>query len=169
VTELLPGDPARYCVISTGLDEISPALQHRYPEAERQLIDLYDRRWTDGGSIGRARASAPPDPEARPASPGRLPADSASFDAVFLVFAAHELRDPSLRTDLFREVARVLRPGGSLLLVEHCRDLANISMYGPGAWHFYPRREWLRLTREAGLRLATETSMTPLIRAWVFR
>lgn len=169
VTELLPNDPARYAVISTGLDEISPVLRRRYPEAERLLIDLHDRRWTGGGSIGRARAFVPPEPGAHPASPGQLPARTASLDAVFLVFAAHELRHASQRGSLFREIARVLRTEGSLLLVEHCRDLANMSVYGPGAWHFYPRREWLRLAREAGLHLTAETSMTPLVRAWAFR
>ncbi|MDH6121006.1 hypothetical protein ABH930_005130 [Kitasatospora sp. GAS204A] len=45
----------------------------------------------------------------------------------------------------------MLRPGGTLILVEHLRDAANTAVYGPGAWHFLPRSEWLRLAYGAGL------------------
>jgi SAM-dependent methyltransferase len=84
------------------------------------------------------------------------------------VFAAHELRTPGHRAELFGEVARALRPAGRLLLVEHCRDAANLAAYGPGAWHFYPRQEWLRLAAGAGLTPAGESTMTPLVRVLVF-
>jgi hypothetical protein len=67
-----------------------------------------------------------------------------------------------------RGCTRVLRPAGRLLLVEHCRNAANLAAYGPGAWHFYPRREWLRLASGAGLTPAGETTMTPLVHILVF-
>jgi SAM-dependent methyltransferase len=88
---------------------------------------------------------------------------------VFLVFAAHELRARADRAALFAEIARALRPGGRLLLVEHCRDVPNIAVYGPGAWHFYPRADWLRLGRAAGLAPVAEATMTPLVRALVYQ
>jgi SAM-dependent methyltransferase len=169
LTRLLPGPPARYAVISAGLDEISPTLGRLYPAAEAVLLDLYDPRLTREGSIRRAHALVPSPAQARPARPDALPAPDGSLDAVFVVFAAHELRARGQRRALFVEIARTLRPGGSLLLVEHCRDAPNVAVYGPGAWHFYRREEWLRLGRHAGLLPAGETTMTPLVRALTYR
>jgi SAM-dependent methyltransferase len=169
LTRLLPGPPARYAVVSTGLDEISPTLKQLYPAAEAVLLDLYDPRLTREGSIRRARAIVPPPARAQPARPDALPVPDGWLDAVFVVFAAHELRTHSQRRALFTEIARTLRPDGSLLLVEHCRDAPNIAAYGPGAWHFYRREEWRRLGREAGLLPAGETTMTPLVRALAYQ
>ena len=62
LTALLPAPPARYAVISTGLDEISPTLRHLLPAAEEVLLDLYDPAITGEGSIRRARAMIPSSP-----------------------------------------------------------------------------------------------------------
>lgn len=168
-TDLLPAPPGRYAVISTGLDEISGALARRYPRAEATVVDLYDPRVTPERSIRRARALVPPPPHARAGRVDDLPVPTGSQDAVFMAFAAHELRTGAQRRAVFGEVARVLRRGGHLVLVEHCRDLANVAAYGPGAWHFYPRGEWLRRAEGAGLRRVAEARMTPLVRALVLR
>ena len=72
------------------------------------------------------------------ASAARLPVASGSQDTVFAVFAAHELRHRAHLKALFDEIARVLRPGGTLVLVEHLRNAAATVVYGPGAWHFRP-------------------------------
>jgi SAM-dependent methyltransferase len=165
---LLPAAPARYAVVSTGLDEIGPSLRQMLPDATGTLLDLYDPAITRTGSIRRARALVPPPPGGTPARPSALPVPDGRLDAVFAVFAAHELRTAGQRAALFGEVARVLRPAGRLLLVEHCRDAANLAAYGPGAWHFYSRREWLRLAGGAGLTPAGETTVTPLVRVLVF-
>ncbi|WP_327010884.1 class I SAM-dependent methyltransferase [Dactylosporangium sp. NBC_01737] len=169
--DLLPAntEPQRYAVVSTGLDEISPALRELLPGAEPTLLDCYDPVVMTEGSVRRARRLNPPPDGSVRADAACLPVRDAGQDAVFLAFAAHELRVPAQRRALFAEVARVLRPGGYLVLVEHCRDAATVAAYGPGAWHFYPRREWLRLARGARLAPAGEATMTPLVRALVFK
>ena len=169
LTALLPAEPTRYAVVSAGLDEVSETLRRRFPAAQAVLLDLHDPRLTRTGSIRRARRRVPAPAGTRPARPDALPVLAGTLDAVFLVFAAHELRAAAARRALFGEVARTLRPGGRLLLVEHCRDAATIAAYGPGAWHFYPRSEWLRLGRGAELELVAEAAMTPLIRALAYR
>jgi SAM-dependent methyltransferase len=166
-TDLLPA-PDRYAVVSTGLDEISPTLRALHPRADATLIDLFDPAVTREPSIRRARAMTPQPAGALPATVGALPVPPQQLDAVYLVFAAHELRAPAQRRALFAEIARTLRPGGRLLLVEHCRDRVTIAAYGPGAWHFFPRAEWLRQARGAGLTLTAEATMTPLVHALVF-
>lgn len=168
LTGLLPDGPGDHLVISTGLDETSHPLALRYPRAAQSVVDLYDPALTTEGSIRRARRRVPPRPGTLPGRPSRLPVASGSQDTVFAVFAAHELRLAPDREALFAEITRTLRPGGTLILVEHLRDRVNTAAFGPGAWHFMPRREWLRLADGAGLRSVTETRIANLVTAFAF-
>ena len=166
---LLGTAPRRYAVVSTGLDEASAALHRLLPGSDATLLDLYDPAVTRTGSIRRARALSTPPPQTRPARYDAFGVPDAQFDAVFLVFAAHELRTGAQRTALHREIARTLGPDGRLILVEHWRNPANLLAYGPGALHFYSRRHWLRLARGAGLTPVGQARMTPLVHALAYQ
>ncbi|MGW2640891.1 class I SAM-dependent methyltransferase [Streptomyces sp. NPDC001348] len=165
---LLPRTPSVHLVVGTGLDEASAPLAARWPASLQITVDLYDPAVMTEGSVRRARRRVPPPPHAVPGRPDALPVRRAGADAVFLVFAAHELRQPADRERLFGECARVLRPGGRLVLVEHLRDGRNTAVFGPGAWHFLPRAEWLRLAAHAGLRPAAERRIAGLVTAFAF-
>ena len=65
------------------------------------------------------RADAPIDPEVVEASGERLPFDDASFDTVVGTLVLCEPRDPGA---VIAEVARVLKPGGRYLFLEHVRS-----------------------------------------------
>ncbi len=84
-----------------------------------------------------------------------------------MIFAAHEIRGPEVRLAFFRELRRILDPGGRIVLVEHLRDLANFLVFGPGFWHFLPEKEWLRLGRESRLVLHRSFRVTPFVRVFV--
>jgi SAM-dependent methyltransferase len=165
---LLPQAPSVHVVVGTGLDEASAPLAARWPASRQISVDLYDPAVMTEGSVRRARRRVPPPPHAVPGRPDALPVPPAMADAVFLVFAAHELRQARARERLFAECARALRPGGRLVLVEHLRDGANRAVFGPGAWHFLPRAEWLRLAAHAGLRPAVERRVAGLVTAFAF-
>ncbi|MFJ8563320.1 class I SAM-dependent methyltransferase [Streptomyces sp. NPDC093514] len=167
--DLLPDGPGDHLVIATGLDETSRTLSEQHPRTRQQIVDLYDPALTTEGSIRRARRRVPPRPGTLPGRPSRLPVATASQHTVFAVFAAHELRLAPDREALFAEITRTLRPGGTLVLVEHLRDGPNTAAFGPGAWHFMPRREWLRLARGAGLHAVAETKIATLVTAFAFR
>ncbi len=166
--ELLPAGPGAHLVVSAGLDEAARPIAARHPHAAQTVVDLYDPVLMTEGSIRRARRRVPPAPGTVPATPGRLPVATGTLDTVFAVFAAHELRHRADREALFAEISRVLRPGGTLLLVEHLRDAANTAVYGPGALHFLPRREWLRLAALAGLSRTGERRIAGLVTALAF-
>ncbi|MFE0457885.1 class I SAM-dependent methyltransferase [Kitasatospora sp. NPDC058965] len=167
--ELLPAGPGDHLVVSAGLDETSRPVAAHHPGAPQRIVDLYDPALTTEGSIRRARRRVPPAPGTVPGRPDRLPVPDGALDTVLAVFAAHELRDRADRLALFTECARALRPGGTLLLVEHLRDAANIAVYGPGAWHFLPRAEWLRLAAAADLTVVTERRLAGLVTAFALR
>ena len=120
-------------------------------------------------SIERARRTAPELRKAIRASWRRLPLPAGTFDAVFIMFAAHELRRHQARVQLFREAARLLGAGGELILVEHVRDWLNFLAFGPGVLHFFPLRAWLTAAQAAGLQVCAETSKTPFVRVLVLR
>ncbi|MFC8718776.1 class I SAM-dependent methyltransferase [Kitasatospora sp. NPDC057198] len=168
LAELLPDGPGEHLVLSSGLDEASRPVAVRWPRHPQSVVDLYDPALMTEGSIRRARRHVPPAPRTIPGRHDRLPAATGSADTVLAVFAAHELRRADDRGELFAECARVLRPGGRLVLVEHLRDAANTAVYGPGAQHFFPRRAWLRAAAGAGLHLVAERRIGGLVTAFTF-
>ena len=131
------------------------------------ILDIYDAREMTEPSIARAREMHPSPNPAVAGKLDKLPLPDGDRDAVFLLFAAHEIRQPARRAEFFREVARVLAGTGQLVLVEHLRDWKNLVAFGPGFLHFYPSSEWLRLAHQAGLKIERETSVTAFVRCFV--
>ncbi|SFJ46073.1 class I SAM-dependent methyltransferase [Amycolatopsis sacchari] len=163
---VLPARVRRHVLITAGFDEVSPTLPAVLPGSVGVTLDVLDPDAPVEASIRRARKRFPA--RALQARAHALPVGTASADLVLAVLAAHELRTPAGREALFAEARRVLRPGGRLVLVEHHRDLPNVLAFGPGAWHFYPRREWNRVAARAGLRPVARLRRTPLVSATAF-
>ncbi|WP_232832000.1 class I SAM-dependent methyltransferase [Nocardiopsis sp. FIRDI 009] len=162
-----PADPGDHLVVSSGLDEASEVIGALHPGGGQTVADLYHTLPVVEPSLRRARRRVPPRPGSVACAANALPVPDASVDTVIAPFALHELRAAADREAAFGEVARVLRPGGALVLVEHCRDAANIAVYGPGAGHFMPRARWLRAARGTGLRLAHERRLGGLVTVFV--
>jgi SAM-dependent methyltransferase len=162
---LLPAPPRRWTSVHAGLDETFGALRRIFPAGPADtgtVLDVYDPAEMTEPSIARARRLAL-DRSATAADFRNLPLPDASQNAVFLLFAIHELRRPESRLRLFREIARVLAPGGRAVLVEHLRDLRNFLAFGPGFLHFLPKREWLRLAAATDLAVREDFRITPFV------
>lgn len=153
-----------WLVVHAGLDEASAALRHLYPDAHATVLDIYDPAKMTEPAIRVARGTVPA-PGQRTA-PDRLPLPGRSVDLGVLFFAAHELRSGQDREALFAELRRTLQPTGQIVLVEHLRDAANFLAFGPGSWHFYAHREWMRVFDAARLRVRHQESITPFVRAY---
>lgn len=166
-TSLLARRPDRWLNVTVGFDESTVVLRDLLGPGD--VVDVYDPGRMTETSIRRARASRPAERGTVVTRHDRLPYADRVFDVAFLVFAAHELRERADRAALFGEIGRILRPGGELLLVEHPRSPANVAAFGPGAMHFLPRGEWLRLARHAGLAVVARRAQTPFVEALCFR
>src|SRR5262249_11991446 len=96
--------PRRWVNIHAGLDQTSAGLRGVFPPDWCAALDIYDASSMTEPAIARARRTQGGGGEA--ARIDRLPVGSASCDAVFLFFAAHEVRRRDEREMLFRELRR---------------------------------------------------------------
>jgi SAM-dependent methyltransferase len=168
-------EPRRILNFHSGFDESSLALRRSFGSAQVEVMDFYDGRTMTEASIIRARhhqeRSRPSALTAmtKSVSTSTLPVVDQSIDAAFAILAAHEIRRPEERLQFFSEIARGLRAGGRLVLVEHLRNAANFMAFGPQFVHFYSRGTWLQLARDAGFTLVEESRITPFIGLFVFQ
>ncbi len=163
----LPKAPQRWLYLHNGLNEAATGIRCLFPESEGQFIDVYDPCKMSEPSIRRARDLAGLPAVGQPHEP--LPVPDAQFDTIFLVFTAHEFRDPGDRARFFREVARVLEPGGHVVLVEHLRDWANFFAFGPGFLHFFSRRVWERAAHAAALTTVRQAKVTAFVHVFLLQ
>jgi len=169
ISRMLSRAPKKWVNIHSGFDETSGLLAAIFPSADCQILNIYDPQTMTEGSIQKAQGR---NDDAIPSVAARYDAlafSADSFDAAFLIFAAHELRHHEQRVKLFKEVARILVPGGDLVLVEHSRDFWNFVAFGPGFLHFFSQHAWRRAVFEAGLTLQSEFSMTRFVHVYNLR
>lgn len=155
--------------IHAGFDETSVLIQDRFPETRLTVCDFYDPAHHTEVSIRRARKAYPPYPGTIPVAPNQFPFSGSSFDYALVIFAAHEVRDVGERIALFREMHRVIRPNGTIVVTEHVRDFANSLAYTFGVFHFFPRTAWMKTFDEANLVVRKEIKTTPFITTFVLQ
>jgi len=166
---IAPEPGIKLLTISAGFDEITPLLAQSWPADQLLAVDFYDPTRHTEVSIKRARQAYPPVPGTQRVSTNGLPLSPHSADYALAFLAAHEVRDPAERAAFFREIGRVLKPTGEIIVVEHLRDTANFLAYTIGFFHFHSRRAWLATFRAAGLQVAQEIKITPFLTAFILR
>jgi SAM-dependent methyltransferase len=137
--------------VHAGFDDTSVLLQDKFRYAELIVLDFYDPLKHTEVSIKRARKAYPPFPGTSRANTGHLPVADNSADKVFVILSAHEIRNEKERTAFFKELNRIIKPGGEIYVTEHLRDLVNFLSYNIGFFHFYPKISWLKTCQESGL------------------
>lgn len=153
--------------IHAGFDETSELLHARYPDASWTVMEFYDPAKHTEISIKRARATYPPSAQDIHIDTSAWPVSATSLDAVFVVLAAHEIRDEAERSAFFDELHRVLKRDGKAIVLEHLRDVPNFMAYTLGAFHFIGRRTWLAAFEHAQLRIAQTISPNPFMTCFV--
>jgi len=152
--------------IHAGFDETSGILKSIFPETTLVVLDFYDPLKHTEISIKRARKAYPAYLGTLSVSTSNFPKENESVDIVFVILAAHEIRSEAERVSFFKEIKRILKPQGSLVLVEHLRDWPNFIAYTLGVFHFYSRKTWYHCVNTAKLTLTNEHKITPFIHAF---
>ena len=161
--------PARWVNIHAGLDESTAALRRLLPDTDGVVVDIYNPATMTEPSIARARRMYPATEPFMAGMAKALPLPDGDHNAIFLLFAAHELRDSQDRTNLLLEARRILKSGGRILLVEHLRDLPNFVAFGPGFLHFHSDRSWRHNIGQAGLEVVEQCKVTPFVQCFTLR
>lgn len=159
----LPRPPSRILLVVAGFDEVSPVLGEVFPGVEIDVVDVVDEA---GASVRRARRLYPADaPIVQPAELGR----GQTYDLVLFAQSAHEIGDPLPRHAMFAAARAAVGDTGSVVVVEHVRDMANAIAFGPGCWHFQTAATWRESFVAGGLLTMDHTTVTPLVHCWVLR
>lgn len=153
--------------IHAGFDETSALLQQRYPAAELEVFDFYDPELHTEDSIERARKAYPPYKGAKTISTHSVPLQPGSSDGIFLILAAHEIRDKQEQVLFFKQLERSLKKNGKVVVLEHSRDLPNFLVYSIGFFHFFSKGRWQRVFLSSGLEMERTFMITPFITAYI--
>lgn len=153
--------------INAGFDETSTLLQHKFAKAELVVLDFYDPLKHTEVSIKRARKAYPPYPNTQSITSTQLPLGDQVADKIFVILAAHEIRDKAERIAFFQQLNRVLKPDGQIFIVEHLRDSANFFAYTIGFLHFHAKSTWQKTFKAADLTISKELKLTPFISTFI--
>ncbi len=159
----MPDDKLRIVNINAGFDETSVLLQQKFPNAQLEVLDFYDPKKHTEVSIKRARAAYPPFPGTKAVTTTHLPVGDDTADKIFVIFAAHEIRDEAERMIFFKELKRIMKPTGEIVITEHLRDMPNFMAYNIGFMHFYSKPTWHKVFASAGLAIKKEKKLTAFI------
>ena len=158
-----PQKVANIININAGFDETSVLLVAKFPDSDLQVMDFYDPEKHTEVSIKRARKAYPPYPGTVQVETNHLPLPDQQADLIMNILAAHEIRDEQERIAFFKELKRVLKPKGEIVVVEHLRDWANFLVYNLGFFHFHSKTTWLRTYKAAELQVKTTRKHTPFL------
>lgn len=162
--EWLPNsDRKKILNINAGFDETSKIIQNKFPKTELTVCDFYDQNKHTEVSIRRARKAYPPYEKTISVSTEKLPFQDNSFDCAIAILSAHEIRSRNERITFFKEISRVTKTEGQILVTEHLRDLNNFMAYTIGVFHFHSKSEWLKTFELAGLLVENESKPSRLI------
>ncbi|MDB5257961.1 MAG: hypothetical protein JWM14_2656 [Chitinophagaceae bacterium] len=149
--------------IHAGFDECSVLLKAKFPDALLTVFDFYDPLKHTEASIKRARKAYPPFPGTETISTTKLSLEEHYANYIFVLLSAHEIRNREERICFFKELNRILKPQGEIIVVEHLRDTANFLAYTIGFLHFHSKAIWFETFQNAGLSVKREEKITPFI------
>ena len=166
---LLHKDYSTILNIHAGFDETSGLLHSKYKPSKLIVFDFYNPAFHTEISIKRARKVYPPYPGTKKMSTNYLPVENDSIDTSFAILAAHEIRKEDERILFFKELNRITKKDGQIVVVEHLQDVANFLAYNIGFFHFHTKATWLKTFSAAGLRVQKEIKITPFITTFILQ
>ena len=149
--------------INAGFDETSFIIKRELPNSKLQVYDFYDEQQHTEPAIARARKVSVLYPNTEQIVSTKIPLEDHSVDQIFLIFAAHEIRSKDEQIQFFKECKRVCKTNGSVILVEHLRDLPNFIAFSIGFTHFFSKKAWQSVLYASGYSSVHEMKFTPFV------
>jgi SAM-dependent methyltransferase len=149
--------------INAGFDETSYIIKKVFPESNLQVYDFYNAKQHTEAAITRARKVSLVYPNTQQISTNSIPLKDKSVDNIFLLSAVHEIRKQEEKVQFLKECFRVCKPNGSIIMVEHLRDLPNFVAFTIGFTHFFSKKIWKKAFAEAGFSSFQEIKFTPFM------
>jgi len=151
--------------VGLGVRDIPLQLSRRLTRGRVQAIDVYNPQLTPRATLSRERRLAkptPPDPRLSwlEGHINLLPLPDYSVDLVTSSYTLSEFWQDGDRRLLLKEMRRILRPGGFLLLLEPARTRTQLLMLGPAALRLPPTDYWRALLNDAGFHIVRETNVS---------
>lgn len=153
--------------ISAGFDETSSLLKAKFPKAHFDILDFYNPETHTEVSIARARKAYPINAETNVISTSNLELPIDYADKIFVILAAHEIRNEQERIAFFCELRRTLKPDGQIYVTEHLRDTANFMAYTIGFFHFLSLDTWQNTFEKAALTISKAHKTTAFITTFI--
>ncbi|MCL5245027.1 class I SAM-dependent methyltransferase [Cellulophaga sp. 20_2_10] len=149
--------------INAGFDETSFILQKNFPTSEVKVFDFYNAEQHTEPAIVRARKVSLVFPKTSTIKTTKIPLEEKSIDLLFLLSAAHEIRSLQEKVLFLKECRRVCKPTGKVIIVEHLRDLPNFFAFSVGFTHFFSKKTWQKVFKNAGFTKIEEKKFTPFM------
>jgi len=149
--------------INAGFDETSYIIKGILPNSELQVYDFYNAKQHIEPAIIRARKVSVVYPNTQEIDTRKIPLEDNSADNIFLVSAAHEIRNHEEKIEFLRECKRVCKSNGYVIMVEHLRDFPNFLAFTIGFTHFFSKSIWKKALKEAGFTSIKESKFTPFM------
>ncbi|MBK8987841.1 MAG: methyltransferase domain-containing protein [Chloroflexi bacterium] len=166
MAQLRPTDTLVY--VDLGVRDLALQLGSRLTSGKIIVVDVYHPQGTMSRSLKRYRARQPHalnDPRLvwQNGRVDLLPLPDNSVSTVILHRVVSEFWQQGDRLALLREVYRILRPDGRLLLAERVRSANNWLVMGPGALQLSFADDWRDLLQEAGFVVRQERDLQGLV------
>ncbi|MDX1413707.1 MAG: class I SAM-dependent methyltransferase [Candidatus Promineifilaceae bacterium] len=157
-----PEDDLAY--VDLGLRAPAIALSRHLTTGQLTVIDVFNPRLTGNKELSNARRQAPsvlvdPRLDWYDSHIDLLPLPDSSVAAVFLPLVLSEFNQEGDRYSLLREIKRILRPGGRLLVAEQNTSWLNWLSLNPGPSKLQPFTHWQNLLTQAGFQLLRQEEL----------
>jgi len=149
--------------INAGFDETSFILKRTFPQSELKVLDFYNAKRHTEPAIVRARKVSITYPDTRHIVSNAIPLAEGCADIVFLLSAVHEIRSHDEKVQFLKECHRLCKSNGTIIMVEHLRDLPNFLAFTVGFTHFFSRSVWKNAFEKAGFDSVHEIKFTPFL------
>ncbi|AQX13012.1 methyltransferase [Elizabethkingia meningoseptica] len=153
--------------INAGFDETSEMIKNKFPGTELSVCDFYNPETHTEVSIRRARKAYPPYPGTITVKTDYLPFQNNQFNTIAGILSVHEIRNEKERVVFFRELHRILKQDGEILITEHLRNTNNFLAYTIGFFHFHSEKTWISTFQKSGFKIKEKFRSTPFITTFI--